>query len=82
MNPEQMLITVEHAIRTHPDYPTDEWVICFLKNEIQCLPKASVLNDGNIFGQYNTDELTNGLTNLQWIALKQKMSLFFESKKS
>ena len=80
MNPEQLLLAVEESIKTREAYPTDKWVICWLQNKIQCKPKAHVIPDGNIFGQLTDDDLINGLTNLQWILIKNKIAHFFERK--
>lgn len=81
MNPEQLLISVEECIKERPDLPCKSWLICWHEGKLKCLPVGTIKDDGNIFGYFNTDDLTNGLSLDQWGQVAKKIALFFERKK-
>lgn len=80
MNPEQILNSVETVIKERPVSAASRFVICWFDSKLQCLPSGFIKDDGNIFGNFSYDELTNGLTPDQWSKLSHKIAVFFELK--
>jgi hypothetical protein len=80
MNPEQLLNSIETVISKRPVSSSNRWVICWLNNKLQCLPSDSVKDDGNIFGNFSTDELINGFSIKQWSDLSRNIVIFLRSK--
>jgi len=81
MNPEQLLNQAEEAIAHRPDSAARNWWVCYVRGKIRCVPTLSIIDDGNIFGTYTTDELRIGLTINQWDLMCYKMSKFFRERK-
>lgn len=81
MGPEQLLLAVEECIKERPDLSARHWVICWHEGRLKCLPVGTIKDDGNIFGNFTTDDLNQGFTLDQWGQVAKKIILFFERKK-
>lgn len=80
MNPEKAMIHVQAAILTHKPSIAKWWVICWLDNCFQCLPRGAVVDDGNIFLMFTDDDFEEGFTTKQWNECKKNVVEFFERK--
>lgn len=82
MNPEPFLNAVEEAIRTREASDTNHWCICYLKSGIKCMPARTIIDEGNIFGRFSTDELNDGFTTRQWSSILCEIANYLVRKKT
>ena len=82
MNPEQLLIAVEEAIKLREDEGQKYWIICWHNKKIQCLGSKCTAKPEIIFLTVSGRDCEDGLNIKQWDLLKVRMKRFFERKPS
>lgn len=80
MNPEQLLLCVEHAIATRPPSDRKTYRLVLKNRQILCVPTGSLEPIEVEFGRYPTDTLDAGLTTDEWDRLKLKISNVLRQK--
>lgn len=79
MNPEQLSIVVEHAIKNRPLSPAKTFHICWFENELKCLPANHSTLPHTVFLHVRASFLDAGFTAAQWRELSGKVFKFIQN---
>lgn len=78
MNPEEVLIEVEAAIKARPFSGSDHFDLVMNNGKLFCRCRSNMLLDDQHIFKITPSDLRDGFTSSQWSLIKERIAIYME----